>query len=206
MLTVQYVSRLKSIYINIISLPINFYLILLVLLINNLPSYLGKTFSCGTLDHTGETDATTTCADGTQASKVPLEVCKSGYACAANAWDIPENAAGKPVCIKIPDPVPDPTPDNTVLPGDICKTTPKCYNNAKGVACTGGKCVTTVAIGGDCTAGEAGKESWLCPENSYCDGTKKCVAALSLGATCTKTTPCKSGLGCFSDAAGTAYT
>lgn len=156
------------------------------------------------MDHTGETPTTTSCADGTKTDTIPTEICSTGNACSANGWATPEAATTKQICVKIPDPTP--TPDNTVLPGDICSKDSQCLNNAKGVKCTGGKCVTTVVVGGDCTGGDTNPDSKICPENSYCDATKKCIAALALAATCTKATPCKSGLGCISNADGTAYT
>ena len=131
--------------------------------------YLGKIFSCGSLDHTGEIDPLLSCADGTKATSIPLEVCKDGYSCASLLWGTPDAAISKVSCLKNADPGPDPTPDNTVLPGDICTADAKCYSNAKGVKCTGGKCVTPVKVGDDCAAAD----TKLCPENSYCDGTNK---------------------------------
>ena len=80
------------------------------------------------------------------------------------------------------------------------------YNNAKGSKCKYGKCIAGLKKGYDCTGGDTNPDSKMCPEDTYCDATKKCVDALDLAATCTKTSPCKSGLGCIGNADGSAYT
>ena len=87
--------------------------------------YIGRIFSCGSLDHAGETDPLLSCADGSKTDTIPLEVCKEGYFCSAKNWAIPEQATLKVSCAKNADPVP--TPDNTVLPGDICTKDSECY-------------------------------------------------------------------------------
>lgn len=99
--------------------------------------YLGKIFSCGSLDHTGEQDPLLSCADGTKTDTIPLEVCKDGYFCLSSTWGTPEAATSKQSCTKNPDPTP--IPDNTILPGDVCSETKNCYNNAKGVTCSSDK-------------------------------------------------------------------
>ena len=108
------------------------------------------------------------------------------------------------MCVKNPDPTP--TPSNTVLPGDICSKDADCYNNAGGAACTGGKCVAKVKVGDSCDDGTGNADTKRCPENSYCDATKKCVNTVASGQACTKATPCSSGLACIGNKDGTAYT
>lgn len=154
------------------------------------------------MSHDGETAPLLSWADGTQATKIPVEVCASGYACGGITWGTPEDAKTKVSCIKIP----DPTPLTGVVPGDMCSKDTECYNNAGGVKCTGGKCVTTVKEGDDCTT-DGNADHKKCPENNYCDaGTKKCVKTIALGADCDQTKPCSSGLGCFGNADQSKYT
>ena len=135
-----------------------------------------------------------------------VEPCQDNHYCPARAWLRPDQAKNA-TCQQI---VPAQILNNTRLAGELCTNSSQCFNNAGGANCTAvgnnvGHCMTPVAEGTTCPdlAG-AGRGHDYCPENMFCNSTKKCQPAIRQGGKCDQDTLCAFGLACI--ATDTAFT